>query len=109
MSSLGEVIVQLAGIAPTEATGLDYASVNEGVMHACGHDVHVACGLGAARLLAASTGQWSGTYIALFQPAEEIGAGARSMVEAGLTDAVPQPTLRTGTEAAVTAAFAYLG
>jgi hippurate hydrolase len=80
----------------TEATGLDYASVNEGVMHACGHDVHVACGLGAARLLAASTGQWSGTYIALFQPAEEIGAGARSMVEAGLTDAVPKPDVALG-------------
>ncbi|SDL39845.1 amidohydrolase [Tessaracoccus oleiagri] len=79
-----------------EATGLDYASEAPGVMHACGHDVHVACGLGAARLLAEQKQQWSGTYVALFQPGEETAEGARAMVDAGLADAVPRPDVALG-------------
>ena len=75
----------------TEATGLPYASAVDGTMHACGHDLHVVALLGAAKLMADGRGAWSGTYIALFQPAEEIGAGAKAMVDDGLLTQVPRP------------------
>ncbi len=74
-----------------EATGLPYASEVPGVMHACGHDVHITAGLGAAALLADARDAWSGTYIALFQPGEETAEGARAMVADGLVDKVPTP------------------
>ena len=83
-----------------EATGLDYAShatATDGdgnevpVMHACGHDMHVTCLLGAAHLLATARADWSGTLIALFQPAEETGDGARGMLDSGLATLVPKP------------------
>ncbi|MGW5373495.1 amidohydrolase [Streptomyces sp. NPDC004009] len=65
----------------TERTGLPYASTNPGVMHACGHDVHAACLLGTMALLAGARDQWSGTVLAVFQPAEELGQGAQAMVD----------------------------
>lgn len=71
-----------------EATGLAYASVNAGVMHACGHDGHTAILLAAARFLAQS-GEFSGTLHLIFQPAEELGAGAKQMIEEGLFERFP--------------------
>lgn len=63
-----------------EATGLSYASRNKGVMHACGHDVHMSVGVGAMRVLSALRKYWSGTLLYVSQPAEETGKGARAML-----------------------------
>ncbi|MHA6694534.1 amidohydrolase [Homoserinimonas sp. A520] len=75
----------------SEATGLPYSSEVDGVMHACGHDVHVTALLGAAKLLSDARESWAGTYIALFQPAEETGSGAQAMVDDGLVASLPRP------------------
>ena len=92
-----------------ENTGLPYASKvrmedvdgNERpVMHACGHDMHIACLLGAAELLVTANETWAGTLILVFQPAEERGTGARAMVDDGLYEPerynVPLPDICIG-------------
>ena len=70
----------------TEATGLEYTSTEPGKAHVCGHDAHVASALGAAALMARNKSEWSGTYLALFQPGEETGKGAQAMIDDGLVD-----------------------
>ena len=93
------------GLPVKEDTGLDYASTDtavdsEGnevaVMQACGHDSHVASLLGMGALLAQATDQWSGTLQLIFQPGEEIAAGAQSMVDDGLVDKVATPDVVLG-------------
>ncbi|MFD7012789.1 amidohydrolase [Streptomyces sp. NPDC059161] len=79
-----------------ERTGLDYASTTEGVMHACGHDMHVTCLLGALGLLAEARSLWSGTVLGVFQPAEEIGQGARAMLDDGFYERFGTPDIVLG-------------
>jgi amidohydrolase len=71
----------------TEATGLPYASRHDGIMHACGHDLHTAMLAGAAKLLSARQADLPGNVIFMFQPGEEGYAGARHMIQEGVLDA----------------------
>jgi len=74
-----------------EKTGLEYASEIDGVMHACGHDMHVAMLIGAARLLARRRDELPGSVIFMFQPGEEGPGGAEPMIAEGLLDAAGDP------------------
>jgi amidohydrolase len=74
-----------------EATGLAYASQTAGVMHACGHDVHMTTLLGTAKLLADLKSKWKGTVMLIGQPAEEIVRGAEGMLAAGLYEKFGRP------------------
>jgi hippurate hydrolase len=83
-----------------EKTGLPYASKvhvrdkngnDVGVMHACGHDMHMTCWTGTARVLSRMKDRWQGTLVFIGQPAEEIGTGARLMLADGLYQRFPKP------------------
>src|SRR5689334_6218377 len=86
-----------------ENTGLSYASTRTGtdpssgrktgIAHSCGHDMHVTWLMGATQILAANRDKWRGTVMAVLQPGEETGEGARAMVEDGLTKRFPKPTV----------------
>lgn len=94
------VRTDLDALPVTEETGLPYASrvkttdsagKEVGVMHACGHDMHMACLVGAARWLADHKDRWSGTVVFIGQPAEEMIGGAREMLADGLYTRFPKP------------------
>ncbi len=89
----------------TENTGLPYAStkiardeegVEVGVSHVCGHDLHVTWLMGIARLFSEHKELWKGTLMAVFQPGEEVGRGAQSMVDDGMLERFPKPDIILG-------------
>jgi hippurate hydrolase len=101
-----------------EATGLPYASKikmkdREGktvpVGHMCGHDMHVACLVGATTLLAQARDAWRGTLLAVFQPGEETAEGAQAMIDDGLFDRFPKPAVVLGQHVMVGPAGAVAG
>jgi hippurate hydrolase len=91
---------ELDALPVTENTGLPFAStvrtkddagLEVGVMHACGHDIHMSSLVGTARIMAGSKGQWSGTLVLIGQPAEETVSGAKAMLDDGLFTRFPRP------------------
>ena len=94
------VRTDLDGLPVTEDTGLEYASKvhakdlqgrDVGLMHACGHDVHMTCFIGTARLLSQLKQHWRGTVLMVGQPAEEISVGSKAMLADGLFSRFPLP------------------
>src|SRR3954471_16892383 len=88
-----------------ETTGLAYAStkvardeegIEVGVSHVCGHDLHVTWLMGVARLFSEHADQWKGTLMAVFQPGEEVGRGAQSMIDDGMMERFPKPDIILG-------------
>ena len=80
--------VDMDALPVEERTGLPYASLNQGLMHACGHDIHTTVGLGVARILRPLAERLGGTVRLLFQPAEETAQGAAWMVADGAMQGV---------------------
>ncbi|AJK69808.1 amidohydrolase [Corynebacterium marinum] len=95
------------GLPMAEQSGKDYSAegvtqvdentgVETPVAHTCGHDVHIMSLLGALEALAAARGEWSGTFVGVFQPAEEIAAGAQDMVDNDIAAKMPTPDVYLG-------------
>jgi hippurate hydrolase len=91
---------ELDALPVTENTGLPFSSTvrtkddagnDVGVMHACGHDIHMAAWLGTAGIMAANRSQWRGTLVLIGQPAEELVTGAKAMIADGLLTRFPRP------------------
>ncbi|MEP5939133.1 MAG: amidohydrolase [Erythrobacter sp.] len=106
------------GLPVVEQTGLPYASkqigvpasgVETGIMHACGHDTHMAAWVGAAQLLAERKDEWRGTLVMILQPAEELGLGALAMLEDGLFERFPKPDYVLGFHDAAGAPAGFIG
>jgi amidohydrolase len=70
----------------SRATGVDPDGISTPIMHACGHDTHMTALIGAVEQLAANRDAWSGTVLAVLQPAEEVGGGAQAMLDDGFLD-----------------------
>ena len=95
------VRTELDGLPMEEKTGLDYASRDKAswmgrevfVAHSCGHDIHMASWVGTAKTLLGLRDQWRGTLMFIAQPAEEIVAGAKAMLAAGLFTRFPKPDI----------------
>jgi len=95
------VRADMDGLPVVEQTGLSFASRVKGtsraggvtgIMHACGHDTHMAAWVGTARRMVAMKSQWSGTLMMILQPGEETGEGAKAMLEDGLYSRFAKPT-----------------
>src|SRR5258705_5811602 len=107
------VRTELDALPMEEKTGLDYASRDKTnwngrevfVAHSCGHDIHMASWVGTAKTLLGLKDQWRGTLMFIAQPAEEIVAGARAMLEDGLFTRFPKPDFGFALHA--NGAFAY--
>src|SRR6266849_612783 len=93
----------------TEQTGLAYASANAGVMHACGHDIHMTTLLGTAKMLADLKSQWHGTAMLIGQPAEEIVSGARGMLNDNLYERFPLPNYAIAVHDSADIAYGKIG
>ena len=75
----------------SQVTQVDEAGIEQSVMHACGHDVHITALIGTARQMAERSDDWSGTLVLIGQPAEERISGARAMLQDGLYERFPKP------------------
>ncbi len=112
------VRTDMDGLPVKEQTGLPFASAatatNDAgdtvpVMHACGHDAHMTCWIGAATLLAQSKDRWHGTLVFVGQPAEEIVQGAKRMVDDGLFTRFPKPDYVIGLHVMPTLPAGHVG
>lgn len=112
------VRTDLDALPVTEETGLPYASKDTttnddgkqvGVMHACGHDIHMSTFIGIARAMAKLKDQWKGTIIFVGQPSEELGTGARAMLNDGLYQRWPKPSYALGFHDNAQMAIGHIG